>query len=144
MCTLLIFPCLPKVSTPVLLAGLAEPPTTDKECQALETLQCQYRGVIGNSFGTGLHAIHTCFHAVHAIQHCHSLSPPLSVMALYLRSPGFSAKSMMLLSPYLYIRICANLDAIHRSPCWLRCLQNSCKLWLARCAPCRSSLVCRQ
>jgi hypothetical protein len=31
----------------VPLADLAEPPTTDKECQALETLQCRYRGVIG-------------------------------------------------------------------------------------------------
>ena len=46
MCTLLIFPCLPKMSIHVPLADLAEPPTTDKERQALETLQCQYRGVI--------------------------------------------------------------------------------------------------
>ena len=47
MCTLLIFPCLPKMSIPVPLADLAEPPTTNKERQALETLQCQYCGVIG-------------------------------------------------------------------------------------------------
>ena len=47
MCTLLIFPCLPKMSIPVPLADLAEPPTTDKERQALETLQCQYLGNIG-------------------------------------------------------------------------------------------------
>jgi hypothetical protein len=46
MCTLLIFPCLPKMSIPVPLAELAEPPTTDKERQALETLQCQY--AVGN------------------------------------------------------------------------------------------------
>ena len=47
MCTLLIFACLPVMSIPVPLADLAESPTTDKERQALETLQCQYRGVSG-------------------------------------------------------------------------------------------------
>ena len=128
MCTLLIFPCLPKMSMPAPLADLAEPPTTDKERQALETLQCQYLGnigklvcdriprhphmlpclpcrpALGNSFATGFHAIHTCFHAFHAVQHYHSLSPPLRVMALYLRSPGFSAKSMMLLLRYFCTR----------------------------------------
>jgi hypothetical protein len=47
MCTLSIFACLLTMSIFVPLADLAEPPTTDKERQALETLQCRYRGVIG-------------------------------------------------------------------------------------------------
>jgi hypothetical protein len=76
-----------------------------------------------------------------------SLSPTLSFMALYLRSPGLvswhstcalplSAKSMIWLWPSVCTRICADLDAIHRSPYWLLCSQNSCKSWLVRCAPC--------
>ena len=141
MCTLLIFACLPTMSISVPLVDLAEAPTTNKERQALETLQCQYRGAIGKLiWDRSTNSTHDYMPS----STVPSLSSTLSSMALYLGSPGCSAKSMILLLLYLCMHICADLDAVHRSPCWLRCLQNSCKLWLARCAPCRSSLVCRQ
>ena len=92
---------------------------------------------LGNSCETGLHAIRTCLHAV---QHCPSLSPALTFMALPLRSPGYSAKSMMLLLlSVVCTRICADLDAVHRSPCWDRI---TCHPHMITCRPCRPAVSC--
>ena len=105
MCTLLIFACLPVMSIPVPLADLAESPTTDKERQALETLQCQYRGVSGELMWDRS----TCHpHMITCSPARPSLSPTLSFMALYLRSPGCAAKSMIVLLPSVCTRIYAD------------------------------------
>ena len=107
MCTLLIFACLPTMSISVPLVDLAEAPTTNKERQALETLQCQYGGVIGELMWDRS----TCHpHMITCSPARPSLSPPLSVMALYLRSPGCAAKSMIFLLP----SVCTRIYADHR------------------------------
>ena len=93
MCTLLIFACLPVMSISVPLADLTESPTTNKERQALETLHCQYCGVIGKLMWDRS----TCHpHMITCSPARPSLSPTLSFMALYLRSPSYSAKLMIL------------------------------------------------
>ena len=105
MSTLSIFACLSTMSIFVPLADLAEPPPTDKERQALETLQCQYGGVIGELMWDRS----TCHpHMITCSPARPSLSPTLSVMALYVRSPGCAAKSMIFLLPSVCTRIYAD------------------------------------
>jgi hypothetical protein len=117
MCTLLIFACLSAMSISVPLADLAESPTTDKERQALETLQCRYRGVIGELMWDRS----TCHpHMITCSPARPSLSPTLSFMALSLRSPGCFAKSMIFLLPSVKSRRPAKtkfLRGIRRAHC---------------------------
>jgi hypothetical protein len=135
MCTLLIFACLPTMSISVPLVDLAEAPTTNKERQALETLQCQYRGAIGKLiWDRSTNSTHDYMPS----STVPSLSSTLSSMALYLGSPGCSAKSMILLLPSVCMRIYhANLDAVHCSPCWDRMARHP---HMITCRPCHSAV----
>ena len=60
-------------------------------------------------------------------------------MALYLRSPGYSAKLMILLLLSVCTRICADLNAVHHSPCWDRITRHP---HMITCHPCCPAVSC--